>query len=112
MICERINFIEGTRLSKFQWIDNAATERLLEDIRKANRCEFDASALAAAPLLEHAKIIRGYCYALSGVVSGHPRLEDDKEIVTSQLFWMDEELGVCRSMNRWYRLVRSNIKGH
>lgn len=88
----------------YQWIDNDATERLLNDIRRANSGELDTASIAGAPILDGFKTALGYAYALTGIVTGHPRLSDGKKIVTSQLFYLNSELGVARTMNRWYRL--------
>ncbi|MFT4000527.1 MAG: hypothetical protein QM684_09830 [Rhizobium sp.] len=96
----------------FQWIDSRATERLLDDIRRINMGELDLASLSDAPLLQGYKAVLGQAYALKGIVSGHPRLTDGKEIITSQLFWLDEELGICRTMNRFYRLGTGRGKGH
>jgi hypothetical protein len=99
-------------LTRFQWIDGDDIERLLEDIRRANSGQLDPGAFADAPVLDGRKVVQGRCYALTGVVTGHPHLQDGREIVTSQLFWLDEELGICRTMNRWYRLYTQNRRGH
>jgi hypothetical protein len=88
----------------FQWIDSRATERLLEDIRRANADEIELSDIANAPLLDGYRAVLGRAYALSGIVSGHPRLQDGKEIITSQLFFLDPNRGIARTMNNWYRL--------
>ncbi|QFY60489.1 hypothetical protein FZ934_08630 [Rhizobium grahamii] len=92
-------------MNTFQWIDSQTTERLLEDIHRANAGEFEMIDIANAPLLDGYKAVVGHAYALSGIVSGHPRLREGKEIVTSQLFFLDAERGIARTMNRWYRLA-------
>ncbi len=91
-------------MTMFQWIDSRATERLLEDIRRANAGQIEIGAIANAPLLDSYRAVLGRAYALKGIVTGHPRLEDGKEIITSQLFYLDPDRGVARTMNNWYRL--------
>lgn len=98
-------------MNTFQWIDSQATERLLEDIHRANAGDFDMIDMANTPLLEGYKAVIGHAYALSGVVSGHPRLREGREIVTSQLFFLDSERGIARTMNRWYRLENREQTG-
>ncbi|WP_336509967.1 DUF6634 family protein [Agrobacterium tumefaciens] len=98
-------------MTTFHWLSSEATERLLEDIRRVNDGAFDIGSISGAPLLEGFSVVRGTAYALTGVVTGHPRLTDGKEIVTSQLFYVNEELGICRTMNRWYRLGTRVRKG-
>ena len=88
----------------FQWIDSRTTERLLEDIRRANAGEFEMKDIANAPLLDRYRAVLGHAYALKGIVTGHPRLQDGKEIITSQLFYLDPDRGIARTMNNWYRL--------
>ncbi|ASY62555.1 hypothetical protein SJ05684_c10990 [Sinorhizobium sojae CCBAU 05684] len=46
----------------------------------------------------------GHAFALTGIVQGHPRIDDGRRVVTSQLFYLDPNLGIARTMNRWYRL--------
>jgi hypothetical protein len=41
---------------------------------------------------------------LTGRVHGHPLIADGRQIATSQLFYLNEELGLARSLSRWYRL--------
>jgi hypothetical protein len=79
----------------YRLIDNGAVLRLLEDLRRTDIGQPDLAAIAAAPLLENYKAAIGPAYALSGIVSGHPRLLDGREIVTSQLFYLDPELGLA-----------------
>lgn len=99
-------------MTEFHWLDSEATERLLDDIRRVNDGTFDMGAVADAPTLEGYRVTIGTAYALTGLVSGHPRLTDGKEIVTSQLFYANQDLGICRTMNRWYRLGSRAGKGH
>lgn len=41
---------------------------------------------------------------LVGISSGHPVIEDGEPCFSSELFFIDEKLGVARSFSRWYRL--------
>jgi len=99
-------------LTEFHWLDSEATERLLDDIRRVNTGTFDMRAVADAPTLEGCRVTIGTAYALTGLVFGHPRLTDGKEIVTSQLFYLNSEIGIARTMNRWYRLYSSAGQVH
>lgn len=94
--------------------DNPATaRRLLDDLTRLEDGTLDVSSvLADAPTLSGHKLVLGWAHALCGVVHGHPRLQDGREIVTSQLFYFDPQLGLARTMNRWYRLARSTHGGH
>lgn len=96
-------------MNTFQWIDSRTTERLLEDIHRANAGDFEMMDIESAPLLDSYKVVVGHAYALSGIVRGHPRLREGREIVTSQLFFLDLERGIARTMNRWYRLANREI---
>ncbi|WP_376774331.1 DUF6634 family protein [Rhizobium laguerreae] len=79
-------------------------ERLLADFHLTNSGGLDPDIVANAPLLENYSLAIGPSYALSGVVSGHPHLTDGRQIVTSQLFYLDPERVVARTLNRCYRL--------
>ncbi|WP_431355661.1 DUF6634 family protein [Agrobacterium vaccinii] len=61
--------------------------------------------LAGAPVLSHYKLVLGWSHALKGVVQGHPSLPDGREIVTSQLIYLDPNLGLARTLSRWYRVT-------
>ncbi|WP_312886747.1 DUF6634 family protein [Rhizobium laguerreae] len=79
-------------------------EELLADFHLANSGGLDPDIVANAPVLENYSLAIGPSYALSGVVSGHPHFADGRHIVTSQLFYLDPERAVARSLSRWYRL--------
>lgn len=94
----------------YQWLDEATVLRLLTDLQRVEAGEFEKLPLAGAPLLENYRPVLGNVFALSGIVTGHPRLRDGKEIVTSQLFYLNPELGIARTMSRWYRLSSGALK--
>ena len=89
----------------YEWLDDATVLRLLKDLQKAEAGDFKNLPISDAPVLANYKPVLGNVFALSGTVTGHPRLRDGKEIVTSQLFYLNSEVGVARTMNRWYRLA-------
>lgn len=61
--------------------------------------------LAAAPLLSHWRVVAGPpSHALTGSVTGHPILGDSREILTSELTFLDETHRIARTVSRWYRL--------
>lgn len=97
----------------YQWLDGATVLRLLHDLRNAELGEFRNISIEETPILRNYKPVIGKAFALTGVVSGHPRLADGREVITSQLFYLDEDRGLARTMNRWYRLS-SNVRkqGH
>ncbi|WP_342636300.1 DUF6634 family protein [Rhizobium leguminosarum] len=87
--------------------------RLLNDLRCAELGEFGSIPIDETPILRNYKPVIGRAFALKGIVSGHPRLTDGRDIVTSQLFYLDEDRGLARTMNRWYRLYSSaRSQGH
>jgi hypothetical protein len=65
------------------------------------------STLADAPLLRDwmAAIDPNGVLCLAGVISGHPRLRDEKVICTSLLLSLDLEGNWARTLSRWYRLT-------
>ncbi len=91
----------------------ATVLRLFDDLRKLDDGTLDvASVLAHAPEISDYKLVLGWSHALSGVVHGHPRLQGGNKIITSQLFYLDPQLGLARTMSRWYRLGDSRRAGH
>lgn len=97
----------------FRFDSPATTRRLFDDLRQLDDGTLDiSSVLADAPALSDHKLVLGWSHALSGVVHGHPRLPDGNKVVTSQLFFLDPQLGLARTMNRWYRLGGAVRQGH
>ncbi|MGO8141795.1 DUF6634 family protein [Rhizobium leguminosarum] len=41
---------------------------------------------------------------LVGRTTGHPGIIDNRVACTTELFYLDEERGIARTMSRWYRL--------
>jgi hypothetical protein len=91
----------------YQWLDGATVLRLLNDLRCVELGEFGSIPIDEAPILRNYKPVIGKAFGLTGIVSGHPRLPDGREVITSQLFYLDEDRGLARTMNRWYRLCSS-----
>ncbi|WP_348647031.1 DUF6634 family protein [Rhizobium leguminosarum] len=97
----------------YRWLDGATVVRLLHDLRRVESGELGDFQTGEAPMLGNYRAVIGQAFALKGIVSGHPRLGDGKEIVTSQLFYLNSEIGIARTMNRWYRLCSSvRNQGH
>ncbi|MGO7530883.1 DUF6634 family protein [Rhizobium leguminosarum] len=97
----------------YQWLGGATVVRLLNDLRCAELGEFGNIPIYDAPVLCNYKPVIGKAFALTGVVSGHPRVAEGREVITSQLFYLDEDRGLARTMNRWYRLCSSvRNQGH
>lgn len=95
--------------------DNEAVAQLKRDVASYLRGQAPLSAdLAAAPLLENWRTAifpfgsighpRQMALVLTGRVTGHPHLVDDRTIRTSQLIWLDRSGKWARSWNRVYRL--------
>ncbi|MVA33950.1 DUF6634 family protein [Agrobacterium vitis] len=97
----------------FRFDNPASALRLFDDLRQLDDGTLDiTSVLADAPTLSAHNLVLGWSHALSGVVHGHPRLQDGNKIVTSQLFYLDPQQGFARTMNRWYRLGGSGHGMH
>lgn len=98
----------------FVFDDPGIMRRLLRDLEQLEAGALDtADILAKAPLLEDHRLALGWCHALKGIVTGHPLLPDGGEIVTSQLMYMNPDMGLARTLSRWYRLGTPRPrKGH
>lgn len=77
---------------------------LVDDLRLVEAGRFNAINLRDAPILYSHRILPLSVGMLSGIVEGHPRLGSGRKITTSQVFYIDTEVGVARTMSRWYRL--------
>lgn len=66
---------------------------------------YNDRTLASAPLLENWRRVVRPMPCLEGLVTGHPSLPGRRRaIVTSDLWLFSEELGLARSLSRWFRL--------
>jgi len=72
--------------------------RAIEELRGPTLEEF-----LAAPVLEDWGIGTRIEPALFGTVTGHPDRPDGR-VVTSGLFYLDDRIGIARTLSRWYRL--------
>jgi hypothetical protein len=88
------------------FVDADTLARLTSDIRKAGSDHFDPSMLANAPFLDEYALVRQPALSLTGIVTGHPRIPDGHRCLSTQIFYLDIERGVARTINRWYRLGR------
>lgn len=80
-------------------------EDLATDFSKLSRGDFQESLLAEAPLLEQVNIVSKPVLFLEGIVTGHPRIPDGRQIVTSQLWgFLNGHAHYARTQNRWYRI--------
>jgi len=95
-----------TKSLRYSLIDAAALQRLTDDILSASSSRGDASTFAAAPILDEYAYVAQSSLALTGIVTGHPRILDGDRCMTTQVFYLDVELGLARTVNRWYRLGR------
>ena len=41
---------------------------------------------------------------LVGTPTGHPRIDDGRRCISSELYFIDEQAGIARTFSRWYRL--------
>jgi hypothetical protein len=98
----------------FVFDDPAIMQQVLRDLEQLEAGKLDtAEILITAPLLENHKLVLGWCHAMKGIVTGHPSLPDGNEVVTSQLIYMNPDIGLARTLSRWYRLGTPRSKrGH
>ncbi len=80
--------------------------RLTDDIRRTVSQGFDPSMLADAPFLDEYTLVPQSSAALTGIVTGHPRIADGHRCFSTQVFYLDTARGLARTLNRWYRLGR------
>lgn len=103
----------GNQECEFFGADPIATAERLEalaaDLRRLATGRSPSPAeLATAPTLRHWGVISRSAMALIGNVEGHPRIGDDRRVVSSELYALDAEGQWARTMNRYYRLITRN----
>ncbi|NTF88713.1 hypothetical protein G6L46_16405 [Agrobacterium rhizogenes] len=91
---------------KFAYLNSEDAQQLSDDLRSVEAGITHTLSLHTAPILEAYQMYSRRTACLSGYVFGHPSLGDSREIMTSQLMYMDTEVGIARTINRWYRLGR------
>ncbi len=89
---------------KFAYLSAQDAQRLSTDLRAVEGGLVLPMLFDTAPILEAHQMYSRRTACLSGYVFGHPSLGDGREIMTSQLIYMDTEAGIARTVNRWYRL--------
>jgi hypothetical protein len=57
-----------------------------------------------APVLENWKVTVRTEPCLTGIVHGHPRIQDRRTTITSQLWLLAPKLGYARTLSRFYAL--------
>ncbi|MBY3201776.1 DUF6634 family protein [Rhizobium laguerreae] len=89
---------------KLQYAPIDVLSRLVEDLRLVQTGRPSVPNLDGAPLLYNHRIVSSSVGILAGIVDGHPKLRAGQEITTSQVFYLDSDLGIARTLSRWYRL--------
>jgi hypothetical protein len=98
-------------MMKLQYAPVDVLARLVEDLRLAETGSLSVLDLSDSPILYSHQIIPLSVGILKGVVEGHPKLGNGREITTSQVFFIDTDLGLARTLSRWYRLGMSAQNG-
>jgi hypothetical protein len=89
---------------KFAYLSSEDAQGLLADLRCIEAGLSETLPLDTAPILQAHQMYSRRTACLSGYVYGHPSLGDGREVMTSQLIYMDTQAGIARTVNRWYRL--------
>ncbi|MBD9488757.1 DUF6634 family protein [Ensifer sp. ENS11] len=89
---------------KFTYLSAEDAQILSADLRSIEAGLTRILSFATAPVLETHQMYSLRTACLSGYVFGHPALGDGREITTSQMMFTDTEVGIARTLNRWYRL--------
>lgn len=96
---------------KLQYAPADTLSRLVEDLRLAETGSLSVSDFPDSPILRSHRIVPLSVGILTGVVEAHPKLGTGREIITSQVFFIDTDLGLARTLSRWYRLGLSAQTG-
>jgi hypothetical protein len=87
-------------------------ESTLDLVRQLRRLADDIEAASSlvdyepneAPIIDDWFIGQRAVACVLGRFTNHPKISDGKPGATSELFWVDEDRGVARTLSRWYRL--------
>lgn len=96
---------------QYTFTDADTLTRLTRDIRQASAGGLDPAMLANAPFLDEFALVQQPALSLTGIVSGHPRIAEGHRCLSTQIFYLDVEQGIGRTVNRWYRLGRPHASG-
>ncbi|QGJ72884.1 hypothetical protein C3L21_01915 [Sinorhizobium meliloti] len=77
-------------------------KRLADDLENLETC---GAAGSSVVLLTDWALMERSVPCLVGRPIGHPAIVDGRATCTSQLFFIDEQRGVARTLSRWYRLA-------
>lgn len=92
-------FQEWYGMSKASLVD--CLRRLADDLENVDRC-VEAQAPGAA--MNSWALGTRAVPCLVGRPLGHPVISDGKPACSSELFYLDADRGIARTMSRWYRL--------
>lgn len=96
---------------KFVYLSSEDARRLSDDLRSVESEMMETMSFDTAPILQAHQMYSRRTACLAGYVFGHPSLSDGREVMTSQLMYMDTEVGIARTVNRWYRLGHPAVTG-
>lgn len=89
---------------KLQYAPAYVLARLVDDLRLVETGRLSPSELDGSPRLYDYRIIPSSVGFLTGIVDGHPTLRPGRKITTSQVYFIDSDRGIARTLSRWYRL--------
>lgn len=92
-------FVEWFGMSRASLVD--CLRRLADDLENVEQCS-EAQAPGAA--MNSWTLGRRSVPCLIGRPLGHPVIFDGNPACSSELFYLDPERGIARTMSRWYRL--------
>ncbi|MGO6943448.1 DUF6634 family protein [Rhizobium johnstonii] len=75
--------------------------RLADDLENIDRC---VDAIAPKAAMDSWALAMRSVPCLIGRPLAHPNISDGRPAYSSELFYLDPERGIARTMSRWYRL--------
>lgn len=74
---------------------------LADDIENIEQC---LNRTVPAVAINEWAVVERSVPCLVGRTTGHPGITDNRVACTTELFYLDKERGLARTMSRWYRL--------
>lgn len=79
----------------------AHLRQLASDLDNVDEC---AAGLTPEVAINSWALTKRAVPCLIGLTVGHPGIKDGRPACSSELFYLDPERGIARTMSRWYRL--------
>lgn len=86
----------------FSFLSAGVAQKLFPDLRLVETGAQRPLALDSARIPQECLMYPHTTASPLGYAFGHPTLDDYRQIMSSQLIYVDSEVGIARTVHRWY----------